>query len=152
MRSSSGPTHARGSSSSAARAATRCAPCAWDLPKLALALRIQRATSAYLLAATTRTLWHAGARGGEFFAGYRVEPAVVLNERFGDWFEFWERKGDPVPVRLPAAFATQLVASEPFTVSGGEAYELRLSRVTLAGAGDYLWPPFATREDRTAHP
>ena len=119
---------------------TLCA-CAWDAPKMALALRVGRASHAYLLAATTTKHWADRIRGAELFGKYREDDTEANRERFADWWKYWERRPDPLPVRLPARYATELVAAESFHAAGTD-YELRLARVTVVSDEDYAWEPF----------
>ena len=80
-------------------------------------------------------------RGVEYFGEYREEDTVANRRRFADWWRYWERRPDPLPVLLPARYATELVDSHCFDV-GPTPYEIRLARVTLIGAEDYEWEPF----------
>jgi|tagenome__1003787_1003787.scaffolds.fasta_scaffold20960996_2 hypothetical protein len=120
--------------------------CAWDAPKMALAVSVGRAAHAYLLAATTSEQWRRGIRGAEFFGERRIERTVENRERFADWWAHWEKR-DPLPIRLPAVYATELVAHERFEVATTE-YELRLTRVEVVGDERYDWEPFLTPEQR----
>lgn len=119
---------------------TLCA-CAWDAPKMALALRVGRTRCAYLLAGTTTEHWRDRIRGAELFGEYREEDTKDNRRRFADWWRHWERRPDPLPVCLPARYATELLVTEPFRVAGTE-YELRLARVTVVADEDYAWEPF----------
>ena len=114
--------------------------CAWDLAKLALALRTARASEAYLVAGAPSDLWEAGMRGAEFFSERR-EHAENLNERFGDWWEKWERLGDPLPLRVPAATDTVPAGRADFAV-GDTPWSLRLSRVIVPTSDWYEWQLF----------
>lgn len=125
---------------------TLCA-CAWDAPKMALALRVERAACAYLLAGATTEHWSAPIRGAELFGDYREEDAEANRRRFADWWRHWERRPDPLPVRLPARYATELIAMEPFRVADTD-YELRLARVTVVGDEGYDWEPFDAARHR----
>lgn len=115
--------------------------CAWDAPKVALALRVGRASCGYLLSATTVANWTVGIRGAEYFGEFREEAAAANRTRFTDWWRHWERRPDPLPVLLPARYATERIASHGFDV-GPNPYELRLARVSVVGSEDYAWEPF----------
>lgn len=103
--------------------------------------------AAYLLAATTAAQWRWGIRGAEFFGDLRSDETVDNRKRFADWWRHWERRCDPLPILLPAAYATELIARETFDV-GLTEYELRLARVTLVADDEYAWELFLAPEQR----
>ena len=65
-------------------------PCAWDVLKNALTLRMGDASAAYLLAATTKTMWDKPVRGAELFA-HGQWTAEQLRADYKDWWCHWER-------------------------------------------------------------
>ncbi len=75
---------------------------------------------AYLLAATTAAQWRWGIRGAEFFGDLRSDETVDNRKLFADWWRHWERRGDRLPILLPAAYATELIARETFDVGPTE--------------------------------
>lgn len=116
-------------------------PCAWDVAKNALTLRMGDASAAYLLAATTTAMWDKPVRGAEFFdhGEWTTEP---LRSDYEDWWRFWEKPpGCYRPRRLPVRGYTHPLASAGFTV-GGTDWDLRLSRVTVEPHGWFDWEPF----------
>jgi hypothetical protein len=117
-------------------------PCAWDALKLCFALQIGEASAGYLLAATPASDWALRFRGAELFETATVE-ALVLRERFLDWWRHWERLGDPMPREVPGRFRTRTVGLVPFEVDG-RAWELRVAAISVEGRDRIAWLP--TRE------
>lgn len=117
-------------------------PCAWDLLKCALALRMCSTPGAYLLAATTTADWERPIRGAELFETAKWETAVI-RERYADWFRDWEKRGDPQPVLLPSLGRTTRLASRAFMV-GETEWQLRLSRVEIEPDGWFEWDSMLT--------
>lgn len=105
--------------------------CAWDLLKVSLALQRADTQCAYLLAATTTDLWRQPIRGSEFFEDAEWDLDTVRT-RFEDWWREWQRRGDPLPVQVPAGGRTTRLAAAGFHVAGVE-WDLRLSRVSDPG-------------------
>ena len=114
-------------------------PCAWDALKLAFALQIGEVSAGYLVAGTPADDWTLGHRGTELFETGTVE-SLALRERFLDWWQRWERRGDPAPAEVPVRFTTQAVAQVPFAVDVG-AWELRLAAVAIESGDRIAWPP-----------
>jgi hypothetical protein len=115
------------------------AACAWDALKMALALRVGRASEAYLVAGARMSDWLTPIRGTEFLVD-GSHAAHGIRRRFADWWRHWELSGDPLPLRLPAALSTWHIDSATFPVAGTE-WQLRLSRVTVEGGDWYDWSP-----------
>ena len=113
-------------------------PCVWDATKLAFALARKRASAAYLIAGAPVSRWDQPIRGCEFLGDGSWELSA-LRGSFADWWRSWERRGDPQPSRLPAAFDTTAVACFPFRV-GRTAWELRVSAVTVEREDWLPWP------------
>lgn len=102
--------------------------CAWDLPKMALALREGLCQRALLIAAAPEKEWLKP--GGEFFstAEWDVASQVMLAHR-SSWL-YWKRQVKTHPLRLPAKARTQLVAEpDAFTVPGHLRWSLRAVHV-----------------------
>lgn len=115
-------------------------PCAWDVAKNALTLRMGDASAAYLLAATTTAMWDKPVRGAEFF-DHGEWTTERLRSDYEDWWRFWERDSCNPPRRLPVRGYTHPLASAGLTV-GGTDWDLRLSRVTVETHGWFDWEPF----------
>lgn len=113
-------------------------PCVWDAAKCALALAEDPLISeAFLVAAAPRASWSAPIRGVEFFA-HSTHKMMELRERYLDWWRHWEKRGDPIPVRLPTGFSTRPVASAAFARSEQE-WDLRFSRIELVSEDLVAW-------------
>ncbi len=99
--------------------------CVWDLAKMGLARALGKAPFAALVAGAPTTRWSSGIEGTELFATdewplehLRAEPYLT---------HYWQKYADeplPQPQKLPASFATRLVAS-PELVLAGKRWELR---------------------------
>jgi hypothetical protein len=120
-------------------------PCVWDVAKNALTLRMGTACATYLLAATTTLMWKRPVRGAEFFTTRSWDTASLRSD-YADWWEHWERHDDPPPRLLTLRGQTRLLAAAPFEVAG-DAWELRLSRVTVEPSGWFEWEPRCRRGD-----
>lgn len=113
--------------------------CAWDAVKCALGLRLQAASSAFLVAGAPEDLWDAPILGAELFAGGTWQ-AAELRTTFEEAFRDYEKKGDPQPIRVPDLIATFPVSSRaPFDV-GGVRWSLRCVRVQAVGTEWFDWP------------
>jgi hypothetical protein len=121
-------------------------PCAWDVLKNALTLRMGDASAAYLLAATTKTMWDKPVRGAELFA-HGQWTAEQLRADYKDWWCHWEKEGY-VPKHPPARGYSDPLASAPFKV-GSIDWELRLSSVTVESHDWFDWEPFASAEQQS---
>lgn len=118
-------------------------PCAWDVAKNALTVRMGDASGAYLLAATTSAMWNKTVRGAEFFDSGEW-TAEKLRTDYEDWWRYWEPYR---PRRVPAAGRTDPLASAVFRV-GDTDWELRLSRMTVEPHGWFDWEPFLAETDQ----
>lgn len=114
-------------------------PCVWDAAKCAFLLQVGDASAAYLLAATTLDCWEETVLGTELFTSGAWE-IDELRERYASWWRQWERRGDPLPTKIPAQVQTEHVGTVPFAI-GGTAWELRMARVK--SSDDWrAWEPF----------
>lgn len=115
-------------------------PCAWDVAKSALTLRMGTACATYLLGATTTAMWQRPVRGAEFFHAGQWDTANIRS-RYEDWWRSWQKRPDPLPRRLTLRGSTQPIAAARFSVAGTD-WELRLARVTVEPSGWFEWQPF----------
>lgn len=67
--------------------------CIWDLPKLALAMRVGAARSAWLIAGAPESSWSTCERGTELFLGGSWETERFMDE-YADLFDYWQAGQD----------------------------------------------------------
>ena len=117
--------------------------CAWDLLKLALAVRMGTCSAGYLVAATESAGWEAGIDGAELFEAGAWQ-ATELRERYGSWFRSYESRDDPPILRVPAAGSLEPVGEASFGIAG-TPWSLRISRVLVDGESWQEWEPLSAK-------
>jgi hypothetical protein len=116
------------------RSGDTLANCAWDIAKLATALRENRLAQGMVVAGAPAAHWNAPHPGVELFEDDLFESEALVS-RYASWWRFWCNDVSTRPIRLPAAIAVS--ASERLQVDlGGTGYELRVAQVTVA---DSTW-------------
>jgi hypothetical protein len=104
--------------------------CAWDLAKLALALRQGIAERAFMVGGAPVARWDRERQGPELFAPYRW-PTEVFLARYRNCFRLWQ---PPQPKRLPSELRVEAIDRVEFE-SGGERWEMRVIEVVDDGVG-----------------
>lgn len=119
-------------------------PCAWDVIKCALTIRMAATPAAYLLAATTASDWERPIRGAEFFLDGSWSVGDI-RETYADWFRSWEKGGDPRPRLIPAEVKSTSLGEAAFDVAGTR-WVVKLSRVAIEPRGWFEWHPMLDAE------
>jgi hypothetical protein len=100
--------------------------CIWDAPKMALAAALGACDRAYLVAGAPVTDW-SQADGANLFADGTWTSGDQFTEHKKHW-DKWARDVKTRPLKVPATFDTQLVATSPVSISD-DPWELRAVEV-----------------------
>ena len=110
--------------------------CIWDLAKMATAVTIPEAATAFLIAGAPDTDW-AGADGAECFSS-GTHSLVELFEQYPKHWRFWLNDVKTHPAHLPRLVSTTQVAAVPVEVRG-EAWTIRCVNVAAAADTGRWW-------------